>query len=59
MINNEELPIGLTMELAKHSDALIRFSNMTKSQQQDIIDRAREVKSRDEMRNLVESIKIY
>ena len=30
MINNDELPIGFTMELAKHSDALIRFSNMEK-----------------------------
>lgn len=29
MINNRELPIGFTMELAQHSDELIRFSNMT------------------------------
>ncbi|MGN0431482.1 MAG: hypothetical protein ACI4EQ_03910 [Lachnospiraceae bacterium] len=57
MINNEELPIGFTMELAQHSDALIRFSNMTKSEQQSIIDKARDVKSHAEMRNLVESIK--
>lgn len=57
MINNEELPIGFTMELAQHSDALIRFSNMTKAEQQTIINQARDVKSRDEMRNLVEGIK--
>lgn len=57
MINNDELPIGFTMELARHSDALIRFSNMEKDEQQSIIHQAREVKSRDEMRNLVESIK--
>lgn len=57
MINNEELPIGFTMELAQHSDALIRFSNMAKSEQQSIIDQARNVRSREEMRHLVESIK--
>ena len=34
MIHNEELPIGFTMELAQHSDALIRFSNMSKDEQQ-------------------------
>ena len=57
MINNEELPIGFTMELAKHSDALIRFSGMTKDEQQEIIGQARNASSREEMRDLVESIK--
>ncbi|MFW5629694.1 hypothetical protein [Acetivibrio ethanolgignens] len=57
MIDNQELPIGFTMELAQHSDALIQFSNMEKSEQQSIINQAHNVKSRDEMRHLVESIK--
>lgn len=57
MINNDELPIGFTMELAQHSDALVRFSDMDKDEQQSIINQAREVTSRSEMRNLVESIK--
>ena len=57
MINNEELPIGFTMELAQHSDALVRFSDMDKDEQQSIINQAREVTSRSEMRNLVESVK--
>ncbi|MFW5646515.1 MAG: hypothetical protein ACOCMX_04390 [Acetivibrio ethanolgignens] len=57
MIDNQELPIGFTMELAQHSDALIQFSNMEKSEQQSIISQAHNVKSRDEMRHLVESIK--
>ena len=57
MINNEELPIGFTMELAKHSDALIRFSGMTKDEQHEIIVQARNASSREEMRHLVESIK--
>ena len=57
MINNEDLPIGFTMELAQHSDALVRFSGMTKDEQQEIIGQARNASSWEEMRHLVESIK--
>ena len=57
MINNEDLPIGFTMELAQHSDALVRFSGMTNDEQQTIISQARNASSRKEMRHLVESIK--
>lgn len=56
MINNEELPIGFTMELAQHSDILNRFSGLSQPEQQKVIDGAREVKSRSEMRQYVESI---
>lgn len=56
MINNEELPIGFTMELAQHSDTLNRFAQLSKPEQQSIVDGARNVKSRDEMRSYVESI---
>lgn len=56
MINNEELPIGFTMELAQHSDALIRFSNMDKQQQTAVIQGAKQINSRDEMRNYVERL---
>ena len=57
MIKNEEFPIGFTMELAQHSDALVRFSSMTEDEQQEIISQARNTSSREEMRHLVESIK--
>ncbi|MGI6070099.1 MAG: hypothetical protein ACOYBE_06685 [Blautia sp.] len=56
MINNEELPIGFTMELAMHSDVLSRFSELPKTEQESVIDGAREIKSREEMRQYVESI---
>lgn len=56
MINNEELPVGFTMELAQHSDALNRFSHLSQSEQEMIIDRARDIKSHDEMRNFVENM---
>ena len=56
MIKNEELPLGFTMELAQHSDVLNQFSKLSKTEQKSIIDKARDVQSRDEMRQFVESI---
>lgn len=56
MINNEELPIGFTMELAQHSDALIRFSNMSQAQQDAVINGAKQINTRQEMRNYVKNL---
>ena len=56
MIQNEELPIGFTMELAQHSDQLNQFSHMSRAEQEQIIYKAQNVQSREEMRNLVKSI---
>ena len=55
-IDNDELPIGFTMELALHSDILNKFAHMDKARQEQIGNGARTVNSRDEMRNYVESI---
>lgn len=54
MINDEELPIGLTMELAMHADTLNRFSRLPRAEQQAYIDGARMIGSREEMRGYVE-----
>lgn len=56
MIDNQELPIGFTMELAQHSDVLNHFSSLSKSEQQSIIEKARSVQSHEEMCQFVESI---
>lgn len=56
MIDNRELPIGFTMELAQHSDVLNRFSQLSDSERESVIEGARQVQSRDEMRSYVESI---
>lgn len=56
MINDEELPIGFTMELAMHADALNKFSRLPKSEQETHISQAREIKSREQMRNYVEQM---
>lgn len=56
MIDNHELPIGFTMELAQHSDILSRFANLPEAQQTSIVNGAREITSRNEMRNYVENM---
>ena len=38
MIDNEELPIGFTMELAMHSDVLNHFAKLSKSEQKPLVD---------------------
>lgn len=54
MIDNHELPIGFTMELAQHSDILNRFAALSHEEQERYIDGSREVESRQEMKNYVE-----
>lgn len=56
IIDNQEYPIGFTMELAMHPDSLNQFAKLPKSQQDSIVNGAREIKSRDEMRNYVEQM---
>lgn len=56
MIDNQELPIGFTMELAQHSDILNQFSRLSKPVQEAIVDGARQVDSREEMKNYVETM---
>lgn len=53
MIDNGEMPIGFTMELAQNSDALVRFSNLAKNRQEQLIDGARNIHSRQEMKSYV------
>ncbi|MEY8355982.1 hypothetical protein AALB39_21860 [Lachnospiraceae bacterium 54-53] len=56
MIDNSELPIGFTMELAQHSDILTRFAGLPEERRNQIANGARNIESRDEMRNYVESM---
>lgn len=56
MINNDEMPIGFTMEIAQHSDILTYFAGLNEDTQDRIVSGAREVKSREEMRNYVRAI---
>lgn len=55
MIDNEEFPIGFTMELARHPDVLAQFAKLPEQEQQSVATGARNMKSRNEMRQYVES----
>ncbi|MFA9463244.1 MAG: hypothetical protein ACERKN_03020 [Velocimicrobium sp.] len=56
MIRNEELPIGFTMTLAQHSDALNHFSHLSEGEKERVIEGAKHVESKEEMRSYVENI---
>ncbi len=56
MIDNQELPAGFTMELAQHSDILNQFARLSQPEQQSIIQRAKTMRSHDEMRSFVENL---
>lgn len=56
MINNQELPIGFTMELAQNPEALNKFAQLPEHERGMIADGARDVQSRNEMRNYVDNM---
>ena len=56
MIDNQELPIGYTMELAQHSDILNQFAKLPEAEQNNIVNGARDISSKNEMRNYVENM---
>ena len=51
-----ELPLGLSMALAKDPDANRRFMSMSREQQQQIIEQTHQVQSKQEMQQLVHSL---
>ena len=56
MIERDELPIGFTMELAMNPEAMSRFSGLTEPEQKQVVNRARNIMSHEEMRNYVENM---
>lgn len=54
--NPQKLPLGLSMALAQDRGALERFSALTDTEQADVVQRARSVRSKAEMQALVISI---
>ncbi|MDE6761007.1 MAG: hypothetical protein K2J90_10070 [Lachnospiraceae bacterium] len=56
ILNNDEIPVGLSMALAENLHAMERFSNMDESEKQEFIRRSRAVSSKQEMRSLVSGL---
>lgn len=53
ILNNDEIPVGLSMAFAENLRAMERFSNMDVQDRQDVIERARHAGSKQEMRSIV------
>lgn len=54
--NGKDIPLGLSVALMKNTDALLYFSGLDAKQQDRIIDGAKGMKSRDEMRSYVDGL---
>lgn len=54
-VNRQDLPLGLGMALAQNYDAMNYFTNLSKQEQQKIIDHTHTIQSRQEMRDYVQS----
>lgn len=55
-MNTSELPIGFSFSLAQNPDALQNFAKLSKDEQDNIVQKARAVTSKSEMRALVSSL---
>lgn len=56
ILNNDEIPVGLSMALAENLCAMEKFSNMNERDKQEFINRSRNVNSKQEMRSLVSGL---
>lgn len=54
--NGKELPLGLGMALMQNADAFFYFSNLDGQKQDKIIDGAKRIKSRTEMKSYVSGL---
>lgn len=56
MYEDNLLPIGFGMALAMNLDAMNHFSSLSESEKEEILNRARDAKSRDEMQRIVSEL---
>lgn len=55
-MDKNDLPLGFGFALAQDTDAMKAFANLSKAQQEDIVQRARNVSSKSEMQSLVNGL---
>lgn len=56
LINNDNVPIGFSMALAKDMNALSAFSEMSHEEKEKVINHSRQIESKDEMSQYVSSL---
>ncbi len=55
----KDLPIGFSLALAQNSNALDCFSSMNSNKQQEVINGAKAVRSKEEMKSYVNNLKTF
>lgn len=53
---NDSLPMGFAMGLTMDLDAMNRFSNLTEAKKEELLNRARDAKSKDEMQQIIDEL---
>lgn len=56
MINSSEIPMGFGMALAQNLPAMERFSHLPPALQHEIIEHTHQIRSKEEMRQYVDSL---
>ncbi len=55
-MENNHLPVGFGMALAQNAPALRAFAAMSESEQQAVLEQIKQVRSKSEMRKMVENL---
>jgi len=55
-MDQQDLPLGFTFTLALNPEAMQTFSSLSKERQEEILQKARSVSSKREMKSLVNSL---
>jgi hypothetical protein len=55
-VDGDGIPLGFGMALAQNPDAMEKFSAMTDAQRQGVLSKAHGIRSKDEMRDYVDSL---
>ncbi len=53
---DDSLPMGFAMGLAMDLDAMNRFSNMTEAEKEELLNRARDAKTKNEMQRIISQL---
>ena len=56
MVKEDGLPLGLGFGLAMNSDAMMGFASLSDEEKKQVIEAARQIRSREEMQQFVKSI---
>lgn len=56
MENKKEMPAGLAFQMAMNERAMEHYSNMTEEEKSQVLDAAKSVQSKEQMRGIVEDL---